>query len=208
MIALLRNDSEDTQFMQQRFLAMLPQIRRQALRAFRSVGAEARAELTQEVIALAFAMFVRLVRRGKAGLAYPTPLADYAIRQVRAGRRVGCRQNVQDIMSPTAHRAAGPTIKLLNALPAQSAGLNLLLCEDRRAGPAETAAARLDVADWFCSLSPRNRRIARALALGEQTNVVAQQFGLTPGRISQLRAWFRNHWEQFQAEAQSEGCAA
>ena len=101
MIALLRNDSEYTQFMQQRFLAMLPQIRRQALRAFRNAGAEARAELTQEVIALAYSMFVRLVRQGKVGLAYATPLADYAIRQVRAGRRVGCRQNVQDIMSPT-----------------------------------------------------------------------------------------------------------
>ena len=29
---------------------------------------------------------------------------DYAIRQVRAGRRVGCRQNMQDIMSPVALR--------------------------------------------------------------------------------------------------------
>ena len=113
MIALARNDSEETQFMQNRFLEMAPQIRRQALRAFRNAGAEARAELTQEAIALAFAMFVRLVRRGKAGLAYPTPLADYSIRQVRAGRRVGCRQNVNDIMSPMAHRAAGPTIPRL-----------------------------------------------------------------------------------------------
>ncbi len=102
MIATLRRVSEETQFVQQRFLAMLPQIRRQALRAFRNAAAEARAELTQEVIALAFAMFVRLVRRGKVGLAYPTPLTNYAIRQVRAGRRVGCRQNVQDIMSPVA----------------------------------------------------------------------------------------------------------
>ncbi len=85
MIALARNDSEDTQFVQQRFLAMLPQIRRQALLAFRSAGAEARAELNQEVIALAYSMFDRLVRAGKAGLAYATPLADYSIRQVRAG---------------------------------------------------------------------------------------------------------------------------
>ncbi len=83
-----------------------------------------------------------------------------------------------------------------------------MLCEDRRAGPAETAAARLDLADWFRKLSPRNRRIARALALGEQTNVVAQRFGLTAGRISQLRAWFRNHWEQFQAQPQADVCAA
>ena len=118
MIALLRNDSEETQFVQQRFLAMLPQIRRQALRAFRSVEAEARAELTQDVIALAFAMFVRLVRQGKEAVAFPTPLADYAIRQVRAGRRVGCRQNVQDIMSHRWRLRSGPTNPRLAAHPA------------------------------------------------------------------------------------------
>ncbi len=161
MIALLRNDSDETQFVQQRFLAMLPQIRRQALRAFRNAGAEARAELTQEAIALAYAMFVRLMRRGKVGLAYPTPLTNYAIRQVRAGRRVGCRQNAQDIMSPVVRRASGPTIQRREAHPERIGGLNLMLCEDRHAGPAETAAARLDLAAWFRKLSPRNRRIAR-----------------------------------------------
>ena len=136
--------------------------------AFRSAGAEARAELTQEVIALAYSMFVRLVRRGKVGLAYATPLADYAIRQVRAGRRFGCRQNSHDIMSPMVRCAAGPTIQRREAHPERTGGLNLMLCEDRHAGPAETAAARLDLADWFRSLSPRNRRIARALALGSK----------------------------------------
>ncbi len=208
MIAMLRKVSEETQFVQQRFLAMLPQIRRQALRAFRSAGAEARAELTQEVIALAYAMFVRLVRQGNEAVAYPTPLGDYAIRQVRAGRRVGCRQNAQDIMSPIARCASGPTNPRFAAHPERTAGLNLMLYEDRRAGPAETAAARLDLADWFRSLSPRNRRIARALALGEQTSAVAQRFGLTAGRVSQLRAWFRIHWEQFQAGTLPGGCAA
>ncbi len=38
MIALLRNGAEDTQFMQQRFLAMLPRIRRQALSVPKSSG--------------------------------------------------------------------------------------------------------------------------------------------------------------------------
>ena len=204
MIAMLRNDSDDTQFMQQRFLAMLPQIRRQALRAFRNAGAEARTELTQEAIALAYGMFVRLVRQGKAAVAYPTPMAQFAIRQVRAGRRVGCRQNVHDIMWPHPRCARGHQFA---AHPERAAGLNLMLCEDRHAGPAETAAARLDVADWFRKLSPRNRRIARALAVGEQTNAVAQRFGLTAGRISQLRSLFRTQWEQFQAGTQPGGCA-
>ena len=205
MIALLRSGSDETQFVQQRFLAMLPQIRRQARVAFRGLRVELREERMQEVIALAYAMFIRLVQQGKASVAYPTPLADYAIRQVRAGRRVGCRQNTKDVMSHRSRRARGHQ---LAAHPERCAGLNLLLCEDRRAGPADTAAARLDLAAWFRKLSPRNRKIAHALDHGEQTNVVAQRFGLTAGRVSQLRAWFRNHWEHFQTEAQAGGCAA
>ena len=72
---------------------MLPQIRRQASFAFRGLGAELREELIQEVIANAYRSFHRLVQQGKQAVAFPTPLAQFAIRQVRAGRRVGSRQN-------------------------------------------------------------------------------------------------------------------
>ena len=95
MIALLKNGLTDErqELVHERFLAMLPRIRRQALVAFRDRGAEARQELAAEVVANAFCAYIRLVRRGKHDLAYPTPLAQYAIRQVRDGRRVGGRQN-------------------------------------------------------------------------------------------------------------------
>ena len=76
-----------------------------------------------------------------------------------------------------------------------------LLLEDRKAGPAATAAARLDLRAWLRTLSKRNRQIARALAVGETTNAVAQQFGLSAGRISQLRNLFRAHWERFHGGA-------
>ena len=79
--------------MHDRFLAMLPQIRRQALAAFRRQRSEAREELIQEVVANSYRTWVLLVRRGKESVAYPTPLAQYAIRQVRDGRRVGGRLN-------------------------------------------------------------------------------------------------------------------
>ena len=45
-------------------------------------------------------------------------------------------------MSPRPRRDSGPTIQRLEAHPERSGGLNLMLCEDRHAGPAETAAAR------------------------------------------------------------------
>ena len=65
--------------------------------------------------------------------------------------------------------------------------MNRLLVEDRKAGPAETAAARMDLAAWFGTLTKRNRKIAKALALGEPTAAAAKKFGISPGRISQLR---------------------
>ena len=94
MIAPLRDRTvEHNARRPDQFLAMLPQIRRQASIAFCHRGAEARDELIQEVIANAYRAWVRLVKRERAEMAFPTPLAQFAIRQVRAGRRVGIRLN-------------------------------------------------------------------------------------------------------------------
>ena len=68
-----------------------------------------------------------------------------------------------------------------------------MLVEDRRAGPAETAAARLDLTAWLGTLSKRNRLIAKALSMGETTGDVARRYALSPGRVSQLRVWLREH---------------
>ena len=99
-------------------------------------------------------------------------------------------------------------IQRLEAYHEQTGELNQLLFEDRRAGPAETAAARLDLAAWFDKLSPRNRRIARALARGRADQCRGAAFRADGGRISQLRSWLRRHWEEFQAGLQPGGCAA
>ena len=167
-----------------------------------------REELAAEVVANAFCAYIRLVRRGKHDLAYPTPLAQFAIRQVRDGRRVGGRQNAQDILSPSAQRLHGFAIERLDQRDPQTGIWNEQLVEDRRAGPAQTAAARLDLAAWLRTLSKRNRRIAKALSAGEATCDVAKRFGLTAGRVSQLRMWLREHWERFQGDKQLVGCVA
>ena len=116
MVALVKSNSVvATQKSQHaRFLAMLPQIRRQALIAFRNQRFEVREELIQEVIANSYRAWVLLVRRGKESVVYPTPLAQYAIRQVRGGRRVGGRLNLQDILSPQARRHYGITIERID----------------------------------------------------------------------------------------------
>ena len=81
------------------FLAMLPAIERHAEHFFRGRPREQREELVARTVALAFAMFVRLVNRGKSDVVYPSPLANYACRQVLAGRSLGTRLNVRDVTS-------------------------------------------------------------------------------------------------------------
>jgi hypothetical protein len=210
MIAPLNSElsaSRIEQFHQQ-FLALLPHIRRQAWMAFRGQRAEAREEYLAEVIANAYRSWVRLLQQGKADRAYATPLAQFAIRQVRAGRRVGSRMTKHDLLSPCARWTHSVTIERLDQHDLHTGDINEALVETRQAGPAAIAAARIDMAAWLATLSKRQRRIAKALALGRSTREVASQFGLCPARISQLRRWLHKHWEQFQGGLLPSGAAA
>ena len=81
------------------FLAMLPAIRRQLKVAFRHLDPEARAEAVQEGVGNAMVAYLRLHERGEVEKAYPSPLAQYAARQIRDGRKVGGKLNVKDVSS-------------------------------------------------------------------------------------------------------------
>ena len=99
MIARLKKDPRTSaaSALGARFVLLLPAIREQARFAFRNENPERRQELTAEVVANCWAAFVRLVERGLIDVVYPTPLAGYAIKQVRDGRRVGAKLNVLDV---------------------------------------------------------------------------------------------------------------
>ena len=75
-----------------------------------------------------------------------------------------------------------------------------LVVEDRHSGPAEVATTRVDFAAWLESLPKRTRRVAETLATGEATSHVARIFGLTPGRVSQLRRELYDAWRVFTGE--------
>jgi hypothetical protein len=183
-----------------RFLEMLPKIRRFAQLAFRAEDPAEKEELVAEVTANAFVAFARLVERGKEDAAHPTPLAMFAVRQVRSGRRVGGRLNCRDVSSRHVQVAKGLVVERIDQFDGQDNEWRETLIEDKKAGPAETAAARIDVADWFKSLGRQKRKIAKSLARGEATSTVAHMYGLSAGRISQLRDELRRSWHQFQRE--------
>ena len=143
------------------FVAMAPAIETHAKLAFRGLRGEAREEAVQEVVCNACAAFARLVELNKTELAYPTALARFGVAQTRAGRKVGGRLNIRDISSPYCQREKGIQIERLDRFDQQQEAWLEVLVEDRRAGPAEVAATRLDFSAWLRRLPGRLRQIAR-----------------------------------------------
>jgi hypothetical protein len=185
---------------QDAFTKLLPSVRGRAQIAFRYLPAEARQEAIAATIAHAYVAFVRLWERGQIRLLSGAPLARYAVARVRDGRHVGTRSNARDICSIRCRRRHGIRINSLEQ--AQEGGPNWreAVVEDRKAGPADVAAARLDIEAWLASLPPRQRRLAEILATGESTRLAARRLGLSAGRISQLRRKLFDAWQQFQGE--------
>jgi hypothetical protein len=201
VIAITKQPRRDVNAKQnEHFLKMLPLIRSRALLAFRRLRPENKAELVAEAVANAFCQFSCLVCAGKADLAFATPLADFAIRQVLDGRRVGTKLNSRDIMSHRRRLADRLIIERLNAFDHEQGEWREALVEDHHATPADIAAARIDVAAWFRSMPRRTRLIAKTLAMGESTSDAAKRFCVSLARISQIRRELQASWQDFQGE--------
>jgi hypothetical protein len=183
-----------------KFLELLPRIRRQAVHHLRHLSGEVRAEAIDEVVASAFVSYVRLTERGKTELAYAGPLARYGAYQYLSGRRVGSRLNRRDVLSEYGKRKTRTTVERLDSFDARQGDWQDIMVEDRRSGPAEVAATRVDFAAWLATLCRRTRQIATDLALGGTSSDVARKYGVTAGRISQLRRELKASWGEFQHE--------
>ncbi len=188
---------EPTSTWQVAFIAILPMIRRYARVAFRSLPPQTRDDAVSEVVADCCVAFCRLAERGRLHVAHPSVLARYAVFHFCGGRMVGGRLNVRDVLSTYAQRQKQIRVDRLDRFDPCEGEWREIVVEDRRAGPAETAATRIDFAAWLTSLPDRKRCIAELLATGESTGAAAQQSGVTAGRVSQLRRELKDSWELF-----------
>jgi hypothetical protein len=205
MIAIQKSTQRSTQSaVHAKFLEMLPCIRRQASMAFRGKSPEAREELIAEVVANAYHGYCRLVELGKQDIAFATPLGQFAIRRVRSCRFLGGRQRPRDVMLAYDQTAGRTVVERLDHFDREESQWREIVVEDHRAGPAEIAACRIDFASWLRLLPVRRRKVALTLARGESTSEAAKKFGVTPARVSQLRLWLKENWEQFQGETKAE----
>src|SRR5262245_52766260 len=185
--------------LQVRFLSILPRIELHGRISFRYLRCPAlRDDAVAEVVALAWKWHLRLAERGKDATQFPSILADFAARAVRAGRGVCGRERARDALSPSAQRQHHfvverlPDFSTLGGNPLEEA-----LVDNTQTPPPEQASFRIDFPSWLATRTERDRRLAEDLMTGERTLDVSTKFGLSPARISQLRRDFHDDWERF-----------
>ena len=192
-----------------KLLAMLPTIIRYAKRAFRGCDPEARQEAVQNVVANTTAAVAGLAKRGKLDLAYPTVLAKFGIRQTLDHRKTGSSLNIKDVLSKCCQEHKGVMVERLDKFNEQEDCWEEAVVVDTRNAPVPaTVAFRVDFKDWLKSLHPRDRKVARYLSLGHRNADAARKFGVSQGRISQLRRESATNWRKFIGEEPGDSAAA
>ncbi len=187
--------------LQNRFLAVLPRIVAHARVVLRNEPPYQQEELFQEITAVCWLWFTRLVRRGKDPTTFVSDLATYCVRYVRCGRRMTGTESTGETLSRWSqcrHRFQVHSLNETDARGDQS--WQESLCDNTQAPVADQAAFRIDFPRWLRGQCRRNKRIIRDMMRGERTKLLAGKYRLSPGRISQLRQELHASWQTFHGE--------
>jgi hypothetical protein len=203
-----------TPALQHGFLQLQPVIERHAQMVFRHLRSAEREEAVAETRAAAYVSYLRLRSRGKDPAEFPIKLATYATLRVKNDRHVGSRSSSQDVLARKAQRRRSFRVEYLPHSPHANldhmygdvGGQNRQdayeerLQDDSQTPVPDQVAFRLDWPRFLTSLSVRDRRLAHYLSLGHSNKHAARKFGLTPGRVTQLRQRWCREWRLFQGD--------
>jgi hypothetical protein len=185
------------------FLAsVLPKVLSHGRVYFRHLrSAQLKEEYLAEMVALAWKWHLRLAERGKDSTCFPSALATFAARAVRCGRKLAGMDRSKDVLSPLAQQRRGFAVcKLPDCSTLDGSPLDEALHDNTRTPPDEQCAFRIDFPAWRATHAERDRRLLDDLMLGERTLDVAGKYGLSPGRVSQLRREFLLDWRRYLSE--------
>jgi hypothetical protein len=210
MVALPR----PVESLKSRFLAIVPRIEAHARIHFRDIWCrQTRQDYVAETLALAWRWFTRLAQRGQDAARFAGVLARYAARAVRSGRRLAGSDRANDLLSPRARRRHNFRLERLRQTPRMSIerlyhprgqreleALEEALHDNTRTPPDEAAAFRLDFPQYLARLSDRDRGLALFLAEGHSAKLAARAYGLSPGRVTQIRQELCRRWHELHGE--------
>jgi len=187
------------------FLAILPRIERHGQVVFRHLPSCKKEEAIQEMCCLAWKWYCRLVERGKNIAEFSSGLADFVARNIKRGRRLCGEEGARDVLSPFVQQRHGFAVKTHGR---HGSVLADALTDNTATPPDEQAAFRIDFLDWQASYGERDLNIMDDLMRGERTGAVSRKFGLSPGRVSQLRRSYAEDWQRFQGESVEDSAVA
>jgi hypothetical protein len=206
--------SNSIQELQAKFLNLLPRIKTHATICFRFITCpDRRADRIAETVALAWKWHVRLHQRGKDASKFPTAFVTLVAKSVRSGRNLCGQEKANDVMSPLAQRRRKFTVKSLST--SARASLDVLqplshgqdwrdafeerLKDNVHSPVPDQAAFRIDWPTFCRTLSHRDQRLAKFLSMGHPAKSAADEFGLSQGRVTQLRQQWCREWRACQA---------
>jgi hypothetical protein len=206
---------QSPQALQAHFLAIMPRIRVHAEIHFHHIKCPGKREdAIQEVIALSWKWYLRVIEQGKNPDEFVSSLATFAVKHVRSGRRLCGQEKAKDVLSPRAQKHKGFSVEPLPTSMLrgheqffgqphgqdQMDALEERLCDNTQTPVPDQAAFRIDFPEWLSQLGQRNGEIAKDMALEHGTFDLADKHKMSPGRISQLRREFRTDWLRFHGE--------
>jgi hypothetical protein len=180
------------------FLTILPRIELHGRIYFRHKKPDKRDEAIAEMVALAWKSFVNCVRNGKNPLEFPMALARRAAQAVHNGRRLCGQEKIKDVLSPRAQQHHNfVVVSLPEGSSLNGNVFDEALIDNTQTPPPDQVAFRIDFPAWRLTRCDRDRRVIDDLMRGERTLDVADRYGLTPGRVSQMRRDFKQDWDHF-----------
>src|SRR5215510_5377340 len=205
------------------FLTLLPRILLRGEIVFRHTKCpHQKEEFLCEMLALTWKWLLRLTEHGKDPLQFPTAIADFAARAVKAGRRLCGNHKGKDVINPMAQRRHDFVVEPLPSSTCRSHEYRYAnphgqqaqdsfeerLRDNTQTPVPEQVVFRLDFPLWVGSRSERDRRIIADLLPGERTLDVADKYGLSAGRVSQLRREYMQDWRTFCGEEECRSAPA
>ena len=203
---------QTTEQLHRQFLPLIPKIETHARIVFRSVRSAVRKEdIIQECVALAWRWFLRLHERGKDIRKFIAAFIRLVAKAVRSGRRLVGMARAKDVLNERCQRKHGFRVEQLtdaqipfDTLFSKPRGQEMQdafeeRLQDNHMTPVpDQVAFRVDWPQFFTSLTTRDQQMAEFLSLGHAAKHASEKFGLSPGRVSQLRQRWCSDWQRFQ----------